>query len=164
VPANRLAAPAAASPAPSADSTPASAVELARARTEPAEPASAPAPLSQDAVADFAAHLQELYAQDRVAPFLALFSPEASGNSGGYDELVGDYRRLFEQRHQRWLKLTALHWQIDGDRAVGNGDYEAWVGAAADKPAARTHGHILLELQRGAQGLRILTLRHTVSE
>ena len=112
---------------------------------------------------EFVERFERLYTADDVERFLALFSPGARGNKGNYADLAGDYRRLFEQRRHRRLSLSDLRWEIDGDRAAGNGRYAAWVGPGVGKPESHTHGQILLQLTRDAHGLRITRLHHTVS-
>jgi len=147
---------------------------VARAMTQIPEPPATPpaatvfeaatAPLSAADLNNFIEGFQRLYGADDVEPFLALFSMQARGNGGEYAELAGDYRRLFRQRRQRRLRLSDLSWQVDGDRAVLNGSYEAWVGATADQPQSNTHGQIMLQLTRGKDGVRITQLHHTVNE
>ena len=132
--------------------------------TPEAKPETSPAALSVTDVAEFADRFQRLYAEDDVEHFLRLFSPQVTGNSGGFSEIASDYRRLFSQRKLRRLSLSSLHWQIEGDTAVGNGAYETWVGAASAKPEGRTRGQIMLELHRSNDGVHITQLRHTVSE
>ena len=144
-------------------------IAIAPVATAPA----APAPVAAEPVAsslsgadlsEFIERFQHLYSADDVERFLALFNAQARGNSGDYAELAGDYRRLFAQRRQRRLSLSDLHWQVDGDIAAGNGKYEAWVGATADKPEGLTRGQIMLQLTRGKDGVHITQLRHTVNE
>ncbi|MCQ4165469.1 DnaJ domain-containing protein [Tahibacter sp. P2K] len=155
---NRNAAVAAAPPTSAAPPRPSAAIP------QPATaPAAAVAVLSSSELREFVERFERLYTADDVERFLALFSPGARGNKGNYADLAGDYRRLFEQRRHRRLSLSDLRWEIDGDRAAGNGRYAAWVGPGVGKPESHTHGQILLQLTRDAHGLRITRLHHTVS-
>lgn len=120
--------------------------------------------LSDGDLRDFVDRFQHLYGADDVERFLALFSAQAQGNNRDYAGLASDYRRLFEQRRRRRLNLSELHWEIDGEHAAGNGNYEAWVGPSADKPQSRTRGQIMLQLTREDGGVRITRLHHTVTE
>lgn len=140
-----------------------------------ADPASAAPPRHAAAVAPasaispselhtFVERFQRLYSGDDIDGFLALFSAQAQGNNGSPADLIRDYRRLFAQRPLRRLQLSQLHWDIDGSRAAGNGNYEAWVGPGAGRPESRTHGLILLQLVRGDDGMRITRLHHAVAE
>jgi hypothetical protein len=133
--------------------------------TSPAPPtAQARATLSGGDLREFVERFQRLYASDDVEHFLALFSAEVRSNDSDYAGLASDYRRLFDRRRLRRLNLSDLHWEIDGDRAAGNGRYEAWVGPSNDKPERHTRGQILLQLTDGEDGMRITRLEHTVIE
>jgi hypothetical protein len=134
------------------------------ASAEPAPAQRAEPALSAGDLRDFVERFERLYEADDVDRFLALFSTRARGNDGGHAELVADYRRLFEQRRQRWLRLSDVRWQVDGTHAAGSGSYAAWVGASAGKPASQTRGRIQLQLARDADGVRIVRLQHSVNE
>lgn len=127
-------------------------------------PVATAAVLSSSELREFIQRFEHLYTADDVDQFLTLFSADARGNKGNYADLAGDYRRLFEQRRQRRLVLSDLRWEIDGNRAAGNGSYAAWVGPGAGKPESHTRGRILLQLTRDGLGLRITRLHHTVEQ
>lgn len=129
----------------------------------PVPPATqASARLSGGDLREFVERFQRLYASDDVERFLALFSAEARSNDSDYAGLASDYRHLFDRRPLRWLSLSELRWEIDGDRAAGNGRYEAWVGPSANRPERRTRGQITLQLRGEENGMRITRLDHTV--
>lgn len=133
-----------------------------RAATPAPATTQARASLSGSDLREFVERFQRLYAADDVEHFLALFSAEAISNDSDYAGLASDYRRFFGRRRLRWINLSDLRWEIDGDRAAGNGRYEAWVGPHANKPEHRTRGRIRLQLRGGEDGMRITRLDHTV--
>lgn len=96
--------------------------------------------------AEIADQLGDAYASGNLERFMGLFAPHAFDDERALARIADDYRRLFEQTDLRRLDLGELIWSRQGERIVGDGQFDARIVLRGHANARHLRGRIRIEL------------------
>lgn len=115
------------------------------------------APTPADAQALLDVYIRR-YADGDLSGMLGLFAREVHAEDRRVAAIAQQYSRLFVATSDRVIALRDLHWQRDGSRVVGSGQYETRYRPKNKLRYETTSGRIEFEVVNDGGNSRLLTL------
>jgi hypothetical protein len=100
------------------------------------------------------------YEEGDMQGMRALFAADARGPAGGLDEILADYRRLFNDSRERSLSVRDVSWFVSGETFTIVASFDASLTSGRVGRVRRTRGDLRLDLRREGDHWQIFRMKH----